>query len=206
MKNILTVACTGGIGSGKTFVSNLFSKIGIPVYYSDIKAKSLYNTSPKLITNLCEILGDDILIDGVLQKQLMASRIFGNKELLERVENVVHPAIVEDYYEWKRQYEELPKNERPPFVIFESAIILEKPKVKSIADKVINVVAPLELRVERIKKRDNLTVEQINARLSSQWDDDKRGALSDFIIFADCKSPVLPQVIKIMEQIKLEKK
>lgn len=199
------IACTGGIGSGKTFVANIFSNLGIPVYYSDDRTKQLYATSTKLLNSLCEILGSEIVVDGVLQKQVMASKIFSSSELLSKVEEVVHPAVLEDFLEWKEEVEKKESNNLPPFVLFESAIILEKPLVRAIADAVITVAAPLDMRIERVINRDSVTKEQVEARLQSQWSDKQRIALSDFIIFADNKKALLPQVldiIKAVEEIK----
>ena len=91
------------------------------------------------------------------------------------------------------------KGEKIPFVIFESAILLEKPLVKEIADKVVTVSAPLELRVERVMRRDGTDRGSVMKRISSQWNDGQREALSDFIIFADGREALLPQVLHIME-------
>ena len=195
------VACTGGIGSGKTFVANIFSKLGIPVYYSDERTKQLYLTSRKLLKQLCEILGEEIVVKGVLQKQIMASKIFSSGELMAKVEAIVHPAVLEDFLGWKENIEKKQSDNLPPFVLFESAIILEKPLVRSVADKVITVSAPIEMRVERVIKRDGVTREQVEARLQAQWSDQQRHALSDFIIFADNKKALLPQVLDIIEAV-----
>ncbi|MEG2849198.1 MAG: dephospho-CoA kinase, partial [Bacteroidales bacterium] len=86
-----------------------------------------------------------------------------------------------------------------PFVIFESAIILEKPFVRSIADKILNVSAPLNLRVKRVMERDSICEEKVRVRLAAQWDDNKREAMADFIIFADGKRALLPQVLAVKE-------
>lgn len=195
------VACTGGIGSGKTFVANIFSNMGIPVYYSDERTKQLYVTSTILLDNLCEILGDEIVVDGVLQKGIMASKIFGDSSLMAKVEAVVHPAVIDDFLTWKEEIERSSGNNIPPFVLFESAIILEKPLVRAIADRVITLTAPLDMRIERVIKRDNTTKEQVLARLEAQWSDEQRVALSDFVIFADNKKALLPQILNIINEV-----
>lgn len=195
------VACTGGIGSGKTFVANIFSNMGIPVYYSDERTKQLYVTSTKLLDNLCEILGDEIVVDGVLQKGIMASKIFGDSSLMAKVEAVVHPAVIDDFINWKEEIERSSGNNIPPFVLFESAIILEKPLVRAVTDRVITVTAPLDMRIERVIKRDNATKEQVLARLEAQWSDEQRVALSDFVIFADNKKALLPQILTIINEV-----
>lgn len=201
MNKVLTLGCTGGIGSGKSYVSRIFAQLGYPVYFSDDRAKLLYDTDARLLGQMVGLLGEDILKDGKLDRGIVASRIFGDKELLAKVESFVHPAVLADFERWK---EEICKDEKngPEFVIFESAILLETPLVRGCADKVMTVVAPYELRIERVMKRDNASRWQIEARIAKQWSDWQREALSDFIIFADSKQALLPQIACVIEKMK----
>ena len=201
MNKLLTLGCTGGIGSGKSYVSRIFAQLGYPVYFSDDRAKLLYDTDKKLLGQMVALLGEDILKDGRLDRGIVASRIFGNKELLAQVESFVHPAVLADFERWKENICR-DENNTPDFVIFESAILLETPLVKSCADKIMTVVAPYELRIERVIKRDNASREQIEARIAKQWSDEQREALSDFIIFADSKQALLPQIACVIEKMK----
>ena len=121
-------------------------------------------------------------------------------EMLAKVESFVHPAVLADFERWKGEI--CGKGNAPGFVIFESAILLETPLVKGCADKVMTVVAPYELRIERVMKRDNASREQIEARIAKQWSDGQREALSDFIIFADSKQALLPQIACVIEKMK----
>lgn len=196
------LAVTGGIGSGKSYICRCFHKMGIPIYNSDERTKELYVTDKELANNLANLLGSDIFCDGVLQKNIMAKKIFESANVLERVEQIVHPAVVRDFKRWEESYENLPKNTRPPFIIIESAIILEKPNVLKVADKVLTVVAPLEIRINRVIKRDKTTKEIAMQRLNMQWSDEKRMALSDFIIFADDNTSVLKQIIDVYNYFK----
>ena len=200
MSKVLTLGCTGGIGSGKSYVSRIFAQLGYPVYFSDDRAKLLYDTDARLLGLMVGLLGEDIINDGKLDRGIVASRIFGSKELLAKVESFVHPAVLEDFERWKGEI--CGKGNAPEFVIFESAILLETPLVKGCADKVMTVVAPYELRIERVMKRDNASREQIEARIAKQWSDGQREALSDFIIFADSKQALLPQIACIIEKMK----
>ena len=201
MDKVPVLGCTGGIGSGKSYVSRIFAQLGCPVYYSDDRAKLLYDTDKHLLEQMVGLLGEEILKDGRLDRAKVASKIFGNSELLAKVESFVHPAVLADFERWK---EEICRDERnaPEFVIFESAILLETPLVKGCADKVMTVVAPYELRIERVMKRDNASREQIEARIARQWSDGQREALSDFIIFADSKQALLPQIACVIEKMK----
>ena len=201
MNKLLTLGCTGGIGSGKSYVSRIFAQLGYPVYFSDDRAKFLYDTDKKLLGQMVALLGEDILKDGRLDRGIVASRIFGNKELLAQVESFVHPAVLADFERWKENICR-DENNTPDFVIFESAILLETPLVKSCADKIMTVVAPYELRIERVIKRDNASREQIEARIAKQWSDEQREALSDFIIFADSKQALLPQIACVIAKMK----
>ncbi len=201
MKRVLTLGCTGGIGSGKSYVSRIFEQLGYPVYFSDDRAKLLYDTDKKLLGQMVDLLGEDILKDGRLDRGVVASKIFGDTELLAKVESFVHPAVLADFERWKG---EICRDETnvPEFVIFESAILLETPLVKGCADKIMTVVAPYELRIERVIERDNASREQIEARIAKQWSDGQREALSDFIIFADSKQALLPQIACVIDKMK----
>ena len=202
MKKVKTLGCTGGIGSGKSYVSRIFGKMGYPVYFSDDRAKMLYDTDKVLLRQITDLLGEDIIKDGKLDRKAMAGKIFADPVLLKQVEALVHPAVLRDFDNWKEtvcpQMEEN-DGKLPDFVIFESAILLETPLVKGCADKVLHVKAPYELRIERVMKRDAATREQVEARIAKQWDDAQRDAMSDFIIFADSKRALLPQIVKVIE-------
>lgn len=191
------LGCTGGIGSGKTYVSAIFGKMGIPLYNTDEKAKALYDTDVELRSALVELLGEDIIENGVLRRDIMAGKIFGNKQLLKQVEMLVHPAVMRDFNRWKHQIEQdalQSAGVAPGFVILESAILLEKPIVVENVDKVLTVSAPLEVRIERVMARDHVDRERVEARMAAQWSDVRREALADFIIFADGKRALLPQI------------
>ena len=138
MSKVLTLGCTGGIGSGKSYVSRIFAQLGYPVYFSDDRAKLLYDTDSRLLGQMVGLLGEDILKDGKLDRGIVASRIFGSKELLAKVESFVHPAVLEDFERWKGEI--CGKGNAPEFVIFESAILLETPLVKGCADKVMTAL------------------------------------------------------------------
>lgn len=191
------LAVTGGIGSGKTHIVNMFASMGIPVYLTDDRAKGLYDTSAELLASLQSILGDDIVDNGKLRKDLMAQRLFADKSLLERVEGVVHPAVIEDFNNWKIMQE----GKRPPFVIIESAIFLEKPLLRPVADKVLVITAPLDLRISRVQRRSNISEEQILERMNHQWSDEERAKYADYIIVSDETKALIPQLVNIYKDL-----
>jgi dephospho-CoA kinase len=203
MEKLWTLGCTGGIGSGKSFVSRIFAKLGYPVYFSDERAKMLYDTDGLLLEQLVELLGEDVLENGKINRAAMAGKIFGNGELLRKVESLVHPAVLRDFEKWKGEVcrEAALQGNTPSFVIFESAILLESPLVRECADKVLHIKAPYELRIERVMERDRATREQVEARIARQWSDAQRDVLSDFVIFADSKRALLPQIAEVIDKM-----
>ena len=203
MAKVKTLGCTGGIGSGKSYVSRIFAALGYPVYFSDDRAKLLYDTDPVLLSQMTNVLGEEILSGGKLQRNIVASKIFGNVDLLRKVEALVHPAVLRDFEKWKEETCSAIANggKQVEFVIFESAILLESSVVKGCADKILTVSAPYELRIERVMQRDKVTREQVEARMARQWSDAQREPLSDFIIFADSKRALLPQIVHVIEKM-----
>lgn len=165
MNSIPVLVITGGIGAGKSYVSRIFERKGIPVYDSDSRTKALYDTDEALLASLCSIIGSDIVNEGVLDKTLMASRIFSDKSLLEEVESVVFPSVIRDFMSWKSAFDG-----KVPFVIMESAIFLMKPILAPVADKVLYVDAPLDVRVSRVMARDSVSADAVRTRIANQAD------------------------------------
>ena len=193
------LGCTGGIGSGKSYVANIFGKMGIPLYDSDYRAKFLYDSDRQLRSQMIALLGEGIVKDGIIQRGVIASMIFNDKNLLTEVEALVHPAVMRDFCRWKESLKNESNYCNAPFVIMESAILLEKPAVRACAHKVLTVLAPLELRIERVMARDNVTRKQVLERMSAQWSDNERAENADFIIFADGKRALLPQIRSVYD-------
>lgn len=189
-------AVTGGIGSGKSYLVRLMSSLGLPAYIADLRAKELYRTNFKLVNNLAELLGKEIISEDGIRKDVMASKIFSNPDLLNKVNSIVHPEVLKDFCLWRDERE----CEGHTAVIYESAIFLETRRFHSIADKVIVVVAPEEERIRRVIKRDSISEELVRERMARQWSDEKRVKMADFVIFADGKRAIMPQVMEILSQ------
>lgn len=184
-----TLAVTGGIGSGKSYVVRMFAALGIPVYDADLRTKRLYDEDRGLLGGLQALLGPGLVKDGRLDRQYMAGRIFSDRGLLEKVEALVFPEVIKDFRAWKES-----SGLEAPFVIMESAVYLEKPVLAGMADKVLTVVCPLDIRIERVMTRSAMSREQVLARMSNQWSDERRMAASDYVIVSDFRHPLLPQV------------
>lgn len=194
-----TLAVTGGIGSGKSYVVRMFAALGVPVYDADTRTKDLYIADKELLGELESILGGPLVRNGVLDSKYMASRIFQDPALLSRVEAAVFPRVIGDFRRWK---DSVPDG-GSGFVIMESAIYLEKPVLAGTADKVLTVLCPQETRVERVMIRSGMSRSQVLERMANQWDDRRRSALSDFTVISDFRHPLLPQVYDIYLKMKL---
>ncbi|MBR4801799.1 MAG: dephospho-CoA kinase [Bacteroidales bacterium] len=184
---------TGGIGSGKSFVCGVFRSLGCKVYDSDSRTKELYEENPRILEGLTGILGKSILNKGKLNRKAMASIIFSDRTLLEKVKDFVYPFVMEDFCQWKRW--------KRGTVIFESAVILENEYVRSFVDKTLVVTAPLKERVRRVMERDGSTKEEVEARLKSQTSDRKRIRLADFVIESVTGADIESQARKILEEM-----
>lgn len=159
---MLTVIVTGGIGSGKSAVCALLRKRGIPVYDSDSRVKELYVCRRSLVPRLEKALGSPLRqADGTLDKARLAALIFSDETVRETLESIVYPILLEDFKRWRSR-------QKAPFVVLESAIILTKPVFDGLADAVVLVDAPEELRIQRTMQRDGLSLEAVQRRISAQ--------------------------------------
>lgn len=165
---------TGGIGSGKTTVARFFKELGVPVYIADDEAKKLMNSDPEVQKKIKEIFGEEAYKNGFLDRKFLATKVFKDKNLLEQLNSIVHPAVGKHFLKWKqRQHSE--------YVVYEAAILFEKGGYKK-CDYNLLITAPLEVRVERLIARDRTTRKEIEARMNNQWPDEKKASLADFII------------------------
>lgn len=186
---MLKIGLTGGIGSGKTTVCKLFETLGIPVYYTDERAKELMNTDLQLKALLQERFGTDLYTDGKLNRSSLSARIFNNQADLQAVNGWVHPAVAHDFEAWCGK-------QCAPYVLEETAILFEH-NMASRFDKVIVVTAPEAVRIDRVCQRDAVAAEAVKQRISNQWSEERKMALADFIIHNDDESKLLPQVLEI---------
>ena len=157
-----TVIVTGGIGSGKSAVCALLKKRGVPVYDCDAKAKELYARRPSLVSRLEKALGAPLRgTDGKLDKARLAALIFSDPRARETVEGMVYPILLQDIRRWQ-------KRQSAAWGALESAVILSKPVFDGVADGVVLVEAPQELRIARVMQRDGLGREAVIGRIRSQ--------------------------------------
>ncbi|MFK2821037.1 dephospho-CoA kinase [Flavobacteriaceae sp. LMIT009] len=187
------VGLTGGIGSGKTTVAKMFEELGVPIYIADIEAKKLINRSKIIKRKLIVLFGDEAYVDNKINRVFVAGQIFNNKDLLSRMNQIVHPKVASHFKRWLKKH-------NSPFVIKEAAILFENGSYKDL-DAIITVTAPIEERIKRVTKRDNSTKEKVLAVMRNQWDDKKKVELSDYVINNTTLEKTQEQVLKIHEDI-----
>src|SRR6266498_4309644 len=148
---MIKVGITGGIGSGKSLVCEIFSKLGIPIYKADEHAKLLMNTNSQIKDKLTAKFGPDVYKHNAINRPLLADIIFNNREALEFVNTTVHPVVASDFDAWCNLHFS------HPYVIEEAALLFESGAYHRM-DKVITVLAPENIRKQRVVKRDNITM------------------------------------------------
>jgi dephospho-CoA kinase len=192
-KKQIKLGLTGGIGSGKTFVSTIFSKLKIPVFNADIEAKKCMNEDKPLKQAIKNSFGDKIFKEGSLQNKVLADIVFNNSQKLAELNKLVHPLVKISFDNWCLK-------QSSSVVIKEAAILFESDSHTGL-DKVICVSAAKETRIERVIKRDNILREQVVAIMEMQMPQNEKEKLSDFIIVNDEVELLLPQIVKIINII-----
>lgn len=165
------VGITGGIGSGKSTVCRLFAERGVAVYDTDAAAKRLMAEDDALKRGIVARFGAESYRDGVLNRPYLAERVFGDDKEREALNGLVHPAVIADFERWAEE-------QQGEYVVLESAILFEAGLDKHL-DRVVAVLAPEALRVERAMKRDGATRAQILSRMTAQMDDDTLSRRAD---------------------------
>ncbi len=191
---MIKLGVTGGIGSGKSVVCEVLRLHDIPVYDADLEAKRLNDTSPVIREKLIEAFGAELYKNDKLDRKKLAQLIFNDEKNLHRVNSIIHPELAKHFEKWTDERIEHPIAAIDAAVLFEAGF-------QQFVDKTITVFSPVETRIERVVKRDNLTKEQILSRINSQMSDEEKIRLSDFVIINDNKHSILEQVSTILKTI-----
>ncbi|MCX6350659.1 MAG: dephospho-CoA kinase, partial [Bacteroidetes bacterium] len=192
----LKIGITGGIGSGKTTVAKIFSLLGVPIYNADNRSKFLLQNNAVVVAKVKAIFGEDAYQkDCTPNRPYLASQVFNNKEKLKNLEAILHPAVQLDFYNWVNKIDP-----STPFILKEAALLFEANAYKDL-DKIILIIAPLEKRISRIMKRDNVSREEVMARINNQWTDEEKAKLSHFIIHDDEKDLLTKKVLQLHREI-----
>ena len=187
---MLRVGLTGGIGSGKSLICSILEKFRVPVYYADAEARRLMNADPGLKDRIRALMGEKAYRNEELDRKYLAERLFGNQEMLEAMNALVHPAVHKDFNVWTQAYKEA------PYVVKEAAILFESGAHREL-DSTVLVFAPVELRIRRVMERDQCDREAVLKRMSHQMAEDELKELADHVIVNDGEQMLLPQVVEL---------
>ena len=188
----LKVGITGGIGSGKSYICEILEKLNYPVYYSDAASKMLTDTHPEIRQGLIDLVGEEVYINNHLNRPFLASKIFHNDALRLQVNALIHPIVRQDFSDFAYQ-------SVSDIVFNEAAILFETGAFKTLDFNVL-VTADLEVRIQRVMLRDNLSREEVLQRIANQWDDEKKLKMADFVIYNDGR-PLLVQIEALITQL-----
>ncbi len=186
---MLKVGITGGIGSGKTIVCQVFETLGIPVFNADNAAKYLMEHDAPLVEKIKSLFGEEVYIGKELQREKLAAIIFADEKKRNLLNEIVHPATIAYGEKWM-------KTQTTPYALKEAALLFESGSHKGL-DKIIGVYAPVELRIQRALQRDKATREKIEARIASQMNEEEKMKRCDFVILNDGGTAIIPQVLHI---------
>lgn len=190
---MLKVGLTGGIGSGKSVVAEIFKILSIPVFDADAAAKEIMETDAELIGRIKAEFGDDTYTGNKLNRKILAEKVFTDSFKLEKLNAIVHPAAIQAGVDWA-------KKQTSPYVIKEAALMFEAGSAFNL-QYVIGVSAPKSLRIKRVMERSNLTRDEVLSRMNRQISDTIKMRLCDFVIVNDEQELILPQVLKIHEEL-----
>lgn len=186
----LKIGITGGIGSGKSTVCNVFKALGVPVYQADDSARSITDRNTEVINQIKEAFGTDMYAAGKLDRPKMAALVFNNPDALAKLNSIVHPAVRAEFAAW------FEGNKNVPYIIYEAAILFESGAYKQ-TDKTILVAAEEDTRINRVMQRDNVSREEVLSRIKNQWTDKQKLEVADYVIYNEGNTPVIAQVLAL---------
>ncbi len=189
-----TVGLTGGIGSGKSLVAQIFQHLGVPVFSADYEAGKILEDDASVRESLTEWFGPDVYTDERPNRREIASLVFNDPEKLARLNSLIHPLVMKKFISWCNEYPD------KPYVIHEAAILFESGLYRHV-DKTILVTAPEETRIARVIERDKTTADSVIQRMKNQWNDEQKVPLADFIVQNDGKSPLVPAILGIHNKL-----
>lgn len=186
---MLKVGITGGIGSGKSTVAKIFSSLGIPVYDADRAAKRLVLTDLDMRKKIIENFGSESYINGQYNRRYISQIVFNNKQKLDLLDQIIHPATIRDANRWFL-------TQNAPYALKEAALIFESNSQKHL-DYVIGVYAPEEIRIQRTIEREGISADEVKARINKQMDENEKMNLCDYVIDNSGSVSVITQALEV---------
>lgn len=193
-KKPLLVGLTGGIGSGKSTVAKIFKACSIPIFNSDVVAKSIISTDVEVQNQLINLFGDEVFVDGIYNSHLVAKKVFHIPTILQELNSIIHPKVGAAFDEW------IEINKSSKILIKEAAILIESGGYKSL-DKLILVVADKELRIKRVVKRDLSSSEEVERRINNQMSDVEKKRYCNYFIYNNERELLIPQIENIIKEL-----
>lgn len=195
---MIKVGITGNIGSGKTIICRIFEYLGIPVFYSDFRAKECYHRED-VKEKVKQLFGKAVFSsDGEIDKKKLGGIVFADSKSLNILNEFIHPLVLEDYHQW------IDFHENEPYTLMESALLYPC-KLTYLFDKIIFVDAPQNLRIERILERDKTSLELVKQRIEKQFFEKDDSFNPDYIITNDEQHLIIPQIIEIHNDLNIKK-
>jgi dephospho-CoA kinase len=190
-----TIGLTGGIGSGKTAVADMFSSFGVPVFNADDSAKEQYKKK-EVLEQVIQLLGTREILDseGQLIRSKLAAIIFNDPVQLNHINELIHPLVKKEFEKWRSGFD-------LPYCIREAAILIESGSYKD-CDQIIVVISEMEARIKRVMERDGASRQEVEKRIRAQMSDEERLKYAQFIIQNNGSlADLYAQVLKIHEQL-----
>lgn len=194
MHRPLIIGITGGIGSGKSTLSQLLRAEGYSVYDTDLEARRLQNEHTIMKKKMVDLFGKDIYTEKGLNRPALGKLVFGKPELLAKLNAIVHPYVIDDFENWIL-------NRYPKKILFIESAILFETGFNKMVDKVVLITADENVRIERVIKRDKIAPEQVRARMSHQLPETEKKQRADFVIYSDDEKPLIDKTRKLIEEL-----
>lgn len=190
---MLKVGLTGNIGSGKSTVARIFETLLVPVFYADEEGRKVLATD-EVKQKIRALFGAGVFDQNTVSRQKLADIVFQDKEQLDRLNAIIHPAVGKSFLKFTAQ------NSQSPYIIYEAAIMIESGSYKKL-DKIILVSADRELRISRVVARDGVPREAVLLRMQNQWPEEDKLPLAQFVINNSENRLIIPQVLSIHRQL-----
>lgn len=191
MSSTRLIAITGGIGSGKSIISDILRAMGHKVYDCDTRAKALMDTDESIKNDLIDLISiDAVRNDRTIDRKLLSEIVFNDPDALSRLNSIVHKAVRADLRRWRDTSSDK--------TVWVETAILYASRLDREVDEVWEVTAPTELRVQRVMKRNSMSHEQVLARISSQSTTAAQLHPLTKSIVNDGVEPVLPQILSLL--------